>query len=308
MSVEWLYCWLADADSAQQISWKEEAEAAEEVGFKVHSFDYEALLEGCVEDAVADLPFGNGATLVYRGWIMPVEHYEQLEDALHQRGYYLHSSVHQYRNVLWLPEYFQRIEGMSPPAVWTAGPDIDEAWELSRQWRGQPTIVKDYVKSAKEHWDQACFVPADCDRKTFGEVLRQLREVRLSEFVEGYVVRPLVELNPMGALWTGMPIYEEYRLVYWNNELLLAGQYFEGKGELDVENAHSTAFEQFNKIAQTIDSPFFTMDVARLKEGGWTIIELNPGGVAGLPGSSEPMDFYASLAEAEGKVLPEHLN
>jgi len=54
-------------------------------------------------------------------------------------------------------------------------------------------------------------------------------------------------------------------------------------------------FEEFDGVASSITSPFFSMDVALTDTGDWIIVELGDGQVAGLPDSLEPSTFYQSL-------------
>ncbi|MEM7010166.1 MAG: hypothetical protein AAF585_01680, partial [Verrucomicrobiota bacterium] len=127
--MEWLYCWLLDANTAQAIDWKSEAEVADELGFRCHSFDFEQLIYDRLDLAFADLPEGEGQTLVYRGWILSEDDYRQLEDEVVARGYQLHNNASQYEAAIALPNYYEFVEDLTPPAVWTWEPDIDEAWE-----------------------------------------------------------------------------------------------------------------------------------------------------------------------------------
>ena len=46
----------------------------------------------------------------------------------------------------------------------------------------------------------------------------------------------------------------------------------------------------------SLDSPFFTVDVARLDSGDWRVIELNDGGVSTLPPLMDPRDLYRHVA------------
>jgi hypothetical protein len=45
-------------------------------------------------------------------------------------------------------------------------------------------------------------------------------------------------------------------------------------------------------------SRFFTMDLARRRDGEWVIIELGDGQVAGLPSGSDAEGIYEALARA----------
>jgi len=54
----------------------------------------------------------------------------------------------------------------------------------------------------------------------------------------------------------------------------------------------------FINIAKTIDSNFFTMDVAKKENGNWIIMELGDGQVAGLPENASANYYYNKLKEA----------
>ena len=67
---------------------------------------------------------------------------------------------------------------------------------------------------------------------------------------------------------------------YWDE-----GSYGETKPEI----------EEFIKLAKKIDSNFFTMDIAKKKNGKWIIMELGDGQVAGLPDNADTFEFYYNL-------------
>lgn len=57
-----------------------------------------------------------------------------------------------------------------------------------------PWVVKDRVKSAKERWHRACFVPAHADFQDFTAVCVALLEYRGDRFECGFVIKQYVEL------------------------------------------------------------------------------------------------------------------
>jgi len=293
--IEWLYCWLRTAERAQDIDWRLEAEVAEELGYTCHSFDYESFLEEDPE-VFESLPPGEGQTLVYRGWMMSEEDYERLESEISDRGYVLQTAAHQYSHLVSLPNYHDEVAHLTPGAVWTCDPDIEEAWELAKTLGPGPYIVKDHMKSAKEAWLEACFVPKDAKFSKFKRICEELMERRGTSFANGFVVRPFVPLVQLGAHWLGYPVFEEYRLIFWKGEIILADRYH---GEL---GGNETDFSKFEPLGQMMDSPYFVADVARRTDGELILIELNDGGVSGLPPDCHPMDFYAAVAEAEGDM------
>ena len=292
--MEFLYSWIRDAASAlQDIHWKEEAEAAEALGFGCHSFDCQRLIEGDADGALDILPDGDGQTLVYRGWLLKEEDYQALEDAVESRGYRLHTNAHQYATLRSLPNYFEQIAPLTPPAVWTWDADIEEAWDLARSMGKGPWIIKDHVKSAKEAWLEACYIPQGATHAQFQKVCEALMERRGDDFEGGFVIRPFVPLKELGAHWTGMPIYEEYRLFDWRGKRILSEPYHEGLVGLE------THFEAYDDLGARVDSPFFVADVAKLQNGDFTLIELNDGGCAGIPPECDPAALYEAIAEIE---------
>jgi len=186
--LEWLYCYLPTLEPKQQINWMEEAEAAEECDFGCHSFDIEKLVDGDAEGALRNLPEGDGRTLVYRGWILQEEEYRSLEDEVSARGYRLLTNTNQYLEALHLPNWHPRVADLTPPAIWTYDTDIDEAWEAAKSLGPPPYIIKDHVKSCKEAWLEACYVPPKARKAKFGEICEQLIDRRGARFEDVLLV------------------------------------------------------------------------------------------------------------------------
>ena len=299
--MEWLYGYLRTADRYQEIDWRDEAEAAEDLKFNCHSFDFEALLEGRAEEAVRDLPEGDGGTLVYRGWMMRDEEYVALEQAVADLNYTLFTPSHAYRLATFLPQYYDAVADLTMPARWTEEPDVEEAWELAQELGKGPWVVKDHVKSHKEAWLTACYVERDATYEAFAEVCENFAQFRGARFEGGYVVRPYRPLKMIAAHASGMPVFEEYRLVFWKGELLISDNY----AELEVGDELPQELSRFHQLGDRVDSPFFVADVARQESGELILIELNDGGTAGLPPKCHPYEFYAAVAKAEGREVPE---
>lgn len=64
------------------------------------------------------------------------------------------------------------------------------------------------------------------------------------------------------------------------------------EGEYKLAKPETTEFEE---IAQQVSSNFFSMDIARKKDGEIIIIELGDGQVAGLPDRTDRAEFYKQL-------------
>jgi len=294
--MDWLFAYLSTLDHKTEINWREEAEAAEEAGFRCQSFDFEAFIDGDFDRAFDGLPDGEGQPIGYRGWILKEEEYQSLEDELAARDYRLLTSTHEYCNACFLPNYFEHIESITPPAVWTWSDDLEEAWEAAQTLGPPPYLLKDHVKSVKEAWLDACFVPEEADQKQFNEIAGKFVELRADRFEQGFVIRPFLPFKRVGLSGFGYPLIEEYRLFFWGGKLLLADTYHE------VECVEQD-FSQFEFLGQRIDSPFFTVDVARRDSGELVVIELGDGGVSGMPPLMHPIVFYEAVSEAlEGEI------
>ena len=55
--------------------------------------------------------------------------------------------------------------------------------------------------------------------------------------------------------------------------------------------------DQFRDTADKIASRFFTMDIAKRRNGEWMIVELGDGKVAGLPENANIEKFYRAITE-----------
>lgn len=110
----------------------------------------------------------------------------------------------------------------------------------------------------------------------------------------GLVFREYVEFEPIGVHpKSGMPITEEYRIFWLYGEPLFWSPYWEGADYAGTD----VPVDRFAGIAAAVRSRFFTMDVARRRDGGWMIVELGDGQVSGLPRQADADRFYSALSE-----------
>lgn len=293
LMIEWLYCYLPTSEARTPINRREEAEAAEESDFVCHSFDMERFLDGD-SDALEHLPNGRGRTLVYRGWLLKEDEYHTLEQEVTSRGYRLLTNTSQYAETTFLPNWHPRLADLTPPAIWTWDEDPEEAWEAAKSLGPPPYIIKDHSKSCKEAWSEACYVPPKARRARFIEICQEMIDRRGERFETGIVVRPVVPLVRLANHFSGLPIFDEYRLIFWRGKMVLSSGYsdLEGKEE---------DFSKFAHLGELIASPFFVADVARTESGELILIEVNDGGGAGLPPNLHPIEFYSSVADAESE-------
>ena len=277
-----------------------EREAALTAGFSVSLIDADALEVGDVEAAVRRLNKRDPVELsIYRGWMLDVQTYASLYEALFRRGLVLINTPEQYRHAHHLPVSYKAIQADTPRTVWTeTGNAFDEATirELLAPFGDAPVIVKDYVKSQKHYWEEACFIPSARDMTVVTRVVNRFIELQNQRLVGGLVFREFVELEPLAThSKSGMPLTKEFRLFFLDGELIVSAQYWE-EGDYAGEQL---ALEHFANVAARVQSRFFTMDVARRTDGTWTIMELGDAQVSGIPERLPAEQFYQALAKAK---------
>ncbi|HEY1011265.1 MAG TPA: ATP-grasp domain-containing protein [Herpetosiphonaceae bacterium] len=280
-----------------------EAAAAEQAGLAWGLVQLEELLAGDERAAVRKIPAapeGSAPALaVYRGWMLRPDDYARLYAALERRGLRLLNDPAAYRHCHWFPESYPLIAGQTPASVWMPAAEwsLDAAMERLAPFGDQPLILKDYVKSRKHEWHEACFIPAASDRAAVGRVSATFLERQGADLNEGLVYRAFVEFAPLGAHpQSGMPLTREFRQFYLDGAPLLSFPYWESG---DYAGAAPPA-SQWAEIAAGIRSRFWTMDVAQLASGAWQIVELGDGQVAGLPDHADPAALYRGLAGVVG--------
>ncbi|MBK7974983.1 MAG: ATP-grasp domain-containing protein [Deltaproteobacteria bacterium] len=231
---------------------------------------------------------------VYRGWMMPPERYARLHMALGTRGVALLTSPAAYRLTHHLPCWYPSLADHTPRSVWTPSPRRPYRTELAHllsAFGDHALVLKDYVKSEKHAWNEACFIPRASDLDAVERVLDRFIELRDGNVEGGFVFREFVALEPVGVHpKSRMPLTREHRLVFWRGRLVAGGGYWEAG-----DPGAPPPAEPFASLAGTIASPFFTMDVARRASGEWVIVVLGDGQVAGLRADQGLAALYDAL-------------
>lgn len=266
-----------------------ESLAAEELGIDAYAISLDSVVNGDAERALRRLPRPQGRQWLYRGWMLSEEEYTWLYDAMLERDEELIVDPESHALASYAPEYLPLLGESTPAARWTESESIVEAWEVAQELGPPPWIVKDHVKSAKERWHRACFVPAHADFTDFSDTCEALLEYRGDRFERGFVIKRYVELATLpGFTPEQRRVTDEHRLFFWQGRLVAHAPYY------DADTALKDP-EQFAQLGRIIDSPFFSADVARLANGGFTVIELNDGGCAQLPEQLDPRDLYRAM-------------
>jgi hypothetical protein len=271
--------------------------SAKENGFETLLFNFEDLTSGDrISLATKRIkPNDKLANVIYRGWMLTPKHYSILYNDLLSKNFKLINTAEQYQNCHYLPDSLKFIESRTPKTVFEKFDNeksIGILIDKSKVFGQKSVILKDYVKSEKHDWETACFVVDASDTDKLKQTINKLIKLRDKYLNEGIVVREFVELNDLTIhSKSGMPLTEEYRLFFCNKKLVGIYDYWE-EGEYKLSKPDTTEFEE---IAKRVESNFFSMDIARQKNGELIIIELGDGQVAGLPEKTNRNEFYEQL-------------
>ncbi|MGB0870527.1 MAG: ATP-grasp domain-containing protein [Flavobacteriales bacterium] len=270
-----------------------EKKAAENLGFQTSLISFEALEKEDFNQAIRMVEVSDNLVLaVYRGWMLTIKQYTQLYEILLKKNVQLINPPDAYKYCHYLPSSYHKIEHITPKSVWTTDLTQNNILKLATSFNGSPIIVKDYVKSEKNHWEKACFIPNSLNEQQVKEVVDCFLELRGSLLNEGVVFRQFEDLEYLTEhSKSGMPLTKEFRVFFCDHEIVEVFDYWD-EGDYGTTKPY---LEVFIEIAKTIESRFFTMDIAKKQNGDWIIMELGDDQVAGLPDRANRDNFYKHL-------------
>lgn len=273
-----------------------EAEAARQAGMEVAVVDHDAILAGEVRAAVRRVPASDGEQVAwYRGWMMPFAAYARLDAELGTRGVRLVTDSTTYRCAHELPGWYGTFADLTPASVWSpweAGrmPTSADVGALTGALGGGPGVVKDYVKSRKHEWQEACFVPDLADVTATTRVIRRMIELQGDDLAGGIVVRAFEQF---------MQDVDGHTLearIWWvaGSAVLITPHPDAPVGTtVDVPKAMRNAV---GASVRALGAPFVTTDLALRSDGMWRVIEVGDGQVSDLPAAEKPDRLMRTLA------------
>lgn len=263
----------------------DQADAASAAGLPWCLVDFEALVhEHAPARAARRVPEGTGPCL-YRGWMLRPPRYAALAGALASKGAALVVSADAYAYGHHLPGWYADFREVTAQTVWTESADLDEAQEALARLPPGPALVKDYVKSAKHRWNEACFIPDVRDEAAALAVIRAFLDEQDGDLNGGFVLRTFRPYPAHGVeAHTGMPCIDERRIFLWRGEPLRI---------LGDEHRLVQAPALRGAITR-LRSPFVSLDLARLAADTWEVVEVGDGQVSGLR-DLDPARFFGAL-------------
>ncbi|MET8630366.1 ATP-grasp domain-containing protein [Kitasatospora sp. NPDC004669] len=287
-----------------------EARTLRELGGEHHLVDHDALLAGHAEEAVRRVPRDSGP-LWYRGWMLSSARYAEFAAALTARGGNLLTSAPGYTAAHELPGWYGAFEGATPPSVWipstgAAAPGPEELAAAAARLGGSgPAIVKDYVKSRKHEWHEACYVPELADLAAVGRVVGRFIELQGEFLTGGVVLRRYEEFERSdggpdhasggsdGANGTGGRAVEA-RVWWLDGRPILIGPHPDAPHQ-EVE----PDLTDVPALVRRLGCRFVTTDLASRADGsGWRVVEVGDGQVSDLPRGIDASGLLASLIAA----------
>lgn len=273
--------------------YEEEEKAAIKHGFETSLISFEELTSGNIEKSLRLIKVAKTTEIaIYRGWMLTVSQYQELYAGLKDKNIELINTPEKYQHCHYLPDSYEKIELKTPKSNWTTDLTPSSYMELVKAFGNKPVILKDFVKSEKHDWDEACYIPDASDTAKVDSTVKRFLKLRGSSLNKGLVFREFVELEYLTEhSKSGMPLTKEFRLFFANKQLVHVFNYWDEGNYGDT----TPELKQFIQIAQNIESDFFTMDIAKMKNGDWIIMELGDGQVAGLPNNANKNEFYQNL-------------
>lgn len=260
-----------------------EAESVRALGGSVALIDHDTLQQGDAAMAAHRVPRDLG-TAWYRGWMLTSVQYTALASALGARGVTMAVPPDGYQKAHELPGWYDTFAGVTPASVWLPArpgtpPDKDRLARLVRPLAKGPAIVKDYVKSRKHEWDDACFVPDVTDVDRLHAVVSRFVELQ-GDFLAGGIVVREFETYEGG----------EARVWWVDGEPVLVGPHPD-----TPEVRPRPLTDAVAPCVRSLGCRFITTDLARRADGTWRVVETGDGQVSDLPTGTEPADLYLSF-------------
>lgn len=279
-------------------SFKSEYEAAKLVGFDVFLFDHDKFVgEGVFKSNLSVAPGEQYEDIILRGWMLKEEQYTYLIGCLAGIGYsLLNNKINQYLTCHYFPEAYKYFNENTSKAwwsnTWSAHPGFnntrDVSWEPVRNMLGGDIIIKDYVKSEKGNPD-LFILGKELTNEEFSDRVQAFIDARGKLFNKGLVFKSVENLKKYGDQTN------EWRMFFLKNKLISLAS----NSEQNHEYAEPSNIEikKIEKIAASIPSNFFTIDLAEKEDGSWMILEAGDGQVSGLAVAQAQfaIPFYESM-------------
>lgn len=241
-------------------AYRDEAEAFRALGWGVSLFSFEDFEQGRFR---ARPPLVDASALLYRGWMLDAPEYERLAQNVNASGSALLTSPEAYRRCHYLPWWYETCRDLTMETTFATENDDFDALVGSLGW--QKYFVKDFVKSLTTARGSVAR-----DAAEIRDVIALLRQYR-GRIEGGICLREFTAFCPQ----------TEQR-------------YFVVGGT--AHGCDGSVPDVVADIARRVESPFFSVDVARASDGRLLVIELGDGQVSDR--KEWPVDRFVHVMNA----------
>lgn len=226
---------------------------------------------------------------IYRGWIMKPDMYRKFYSLLEDMGIILINSPEEYEKYHLLPKWYNDVSVCTPDTIWEDTGTLKGAMRMIKDLEGA-YIVKDFVKSRKHEWYDACFISNIAKETEAQKIIGNFLDRQGDSLVGGVVLRKYEPLKSIGFHeQSGMPISEEYRVFVYAGKIMVIDNYWSVDKEINITDEE---MEWIETLAVKVHSGFMTIDLARKEDGTLIVMELGDGQVSGLQ-QINPDKFYS---------------
>ncbi len=250
------------------------------LGYRIYLYEHDRFIS--TGEFVSTFDFTNNSDLVIlRSWMLKADQYDNLFNILNSKGLMMINTPEQYLNCHYYPNIYDKIRMHSPQSVWFKDLSDENCVNMRKMIDGD-VIIKDYVKSEKG-FDDIFFLENQIMNEELIKRIHKFKDSRGKLFNEGIVFKKKLNLKKYGDKTN------EFRLFYLYHKLISITQ----NSDLGYGNNPYISF--LNPIIETIDSNFFTIDLAELEDGKWVILECGDGSVSGLSPHQNSLFFYTNF-------------
>lgn len=275
-----------------------EQEAAAAAGFSVALVRLESVIQGTAAGCLLGID-GNATPGVglYRGWMMTTQQYSGFARELRRVRLEPLTSPDAYARHHEYPGAWAALSDLMPRSVVIPEASMANLEEVARQAAqvlSGAALIKDFVKSRKHEWEDACFIPDVSDTAGTLRVVRNFVERQGSDLQGGLVFREYLDVEVLGHHpRSGMPLPAEYRCFFLRGEVLACVPYWDNGVESRNGFPPATLLAE---IAQRMGPGFFSADLVVTRSGRWYVVEVGDGQVSEFPGALPVRDAFKRLA------------
>jgi hypothetical protein len=281
-----------------------EAVAAKEVGFGI------SLVSDENEPGPIRVSNQKADSYIYHGWLVKPAYYKEL----HQLVPNLLVSYDHYMWSYDFPRWYSIMADDTPKSVVFPAEAIQRegleavANDMAECFPGKSFIIKDYFRSCKHEWFDACFIKDVSDTADCMRVMGNFFHLRGRDFYGGLVFREFLLLKKLGMHpKVKMPLPIEYRTFFLHQKPITSFMYWEHEYGAYPDDVVSPPQDWLEALGKKMVSPFVALDTAQSEDGKWWLIEVNDGGIAGWPEHLDPKQLYSSIyAALPGKNVAAH--